>query len=92
MTLVSEQEYIDTEYEPECEYEDGVLIERNVGEKPHSRIQTLIAMYLALREDLWGVEAFMGQRHRVRKGKYMVPDICIVRAPSPDEDIFTRPH
>ena len=30
-TLVSEEEYLHTAYEPDCEYEDGVLTERNYG-------------------------------------------------------------
>jgi hypothetical protein len=33
--LVSEQEYLTTGYEPDCEYDEGVLLERNVGEQPH---------------------------------------------------------
>jgi len=27
--LVSEQEYLTTSYEPDCEYDDGELLERN---------------------------------------------------------------
>jgi len=37
--LVTEEEYLSTSYEPDCEYEDGVLIERNVGERDHSWLQ-----------------------------------------------------
>lgn len=89
--LVSEEEYLSTEYEPDCEYEDGVLIERNVGKKPHSRLQLVLGAYFYQREELWDIESFSEQRHRIRKGKYMIPDICVVRRPSPDEEIFSSP-
>ena len=36
LTLVSEQEYLSSQYEPDCEYEDGVLIERHAGADKHS--------------------------------------------------------
>ena len=88
---VSEEEYLHTAYEPDCEYEDGVLIERNVGEKGHSWLQIALGAYFFRRRKLWNIEAFSEQRHRIRKGKYMLPDICVFRRPSPDEGVFTRP-
>lgn len=91
IVLVSEEEYLSTAYEPDCEYEDGVLIERHVGKKRHSRLQALIVIYFGRREELWDIETFTEQRHRIRKGKYMLPDICVVRRPSPDEEIFSSP-
>jgi Uma2 family endonuclease len=89
--LVSEEEYLSTEYQPDCEYEDGVLIERNVGKKRHSRLQLVMGGYFYQKEELWDIEAFSEQRHRIRKGKYMVPDVCVVQRPSPDEEIFSVP-
>ena len=38
-TLISEEEYLHTSYEPDCEFEDGVVIERNVGTFKHSELQ-----------------------------------------------------
>ncbi len=32
-------EYINTDYEPDCEYVDGVLEERNVGKTKHGTTQ-----------------------------------------------------
>jgi hypothetical protein len=43
--LVSEEEYLSTAYEPDCEYEDGVLIERNVGDQDHSWLQAALGAY-----------------------------------------------
>jgi hypothetical protein len=36
-THVSLTEYLNTEYEPDCEYLDGVVEERNVGKRKTAR-------------------------------------------------------
>ena len=38
-TLIPVEEYLSTSYDPDVEYVDGVLVERNVGEWSHSLIQ-----------------------------------------------------
>ena len=37
-TLVSVEEYLSSVYEPECDYVDGEIEDRNVGEKDHSKL------------------------------------------------------
>ena len=37
--LVSLEEYLATSYHPDCDYVDGMLTERNVGQKDHSKLQ-----------------------------------------------------
>ncbi|HXB66789.1 MAG TPA: Uma2 family endonuclease [Candidatus Acidoferrales bacterium] len=88
---VSEEEYLGTAYEPDCEFEDGVLIERNLGQQDHSWLQTALAAYFFRRRRLWGIEAFTGQRHRIRAEKYMLPDVCVIKQPRPAERVFSRP-
>ena len=88
---VSEAEYLGTAYEPDCEFEDGVLIERNLGEQDHSWLQTALAAYFFRRRRLWGIEVFTEQGHRIRPGKYMLPDVCVIRQPRPAEKVFSRP-
>jgi Uma2 family endonuclease len=89
--LVSEEEYLHTVYEPDCEYEDGVLIERNVGEEKHSWLQAAIGAYFFRRRKLWNIEVYTEQRNRIRQAKYMLPDVCVVRGPRPSEQIFSNP-
>ena len=91
IAVVSEDEYRSTVYEPDCEFEDGVLIERNLGEKDHSWLQAALAAYFFQRRRLWSIEVYTEQRHRIRKGKYMIPDVCIVSQPVPDERVFSQP-
>jgi Uma2 family endonuclease len=62
-----------------------------VGEKEHSRLQVVLGTYFGRREGLWEIETFIAQTYRVRTGKYMIPDLCVFRRPSPDEEIFNVP-
>src|SRR5258705_12605355 len=89
--LVSEEEYLRTVYEPDCEYEDGVLIERNVGEEEHSWLQVAIAAYFFRRRKLWNIEVYSEQRNRIRQAKYMLPDVCVVQGGRPSEKTFSKP-
>jgi hypothetical protein len=82
---ISEAEYLATSYEPDREFEDGALIERNVGEQDHSWLQAALGAYFFQRRRLWDIEVFTAQTHRIRPGKYMIPDICVIRRPWPEE-------
>jgi hypothetical protein len=46
VAMVSVEEYLPTVYETECEYADGELVERNMGESDHSGIQMALAALL----------------------------------------------
>ena len=37
-SLISIEEYLGTSYSPDREYVDGEIVERNLGEKTHSKI------------------------------------------------------
>ena len=91
LTLVSEQEYLGSRYEPDCEFEDGALISRHVGTEKHSWMQAALAAYIFRRRRAWGVNVYTEQRTRVRPGKYKLPDVCIVPGPRPETPIFDLP-
>jgi len=82
-TLVSEEEYLHTAYEPDCEFEDGVLIERNVGTLDHGRLQMALAAYFFGRLKAWNLHGFTEVRVRTRTGRYLIPDLCLVEGPAP---------
>ncbi|MBV9759604.1 MAG: Uma2 family endonuclease [Acidobacteriaceae bacterium] len=84
-TRVSLEEYLNTGYEPDCDYVDGVLEERNVGRKRHSRTQKRLLLWLAAREQQYGYEVLPEQRVKVAAGRVRVPDICLVAANDDDE-------
>lgn len=90
-TLVPVEEYLATMYHPDCDYVDGVLIERNVGQKDHSSIQSAMVIWFWTRRRSLRLKAFTEQRIRVNSRRFRVPDVCVVSLPVPDEQIFSLP-
>lgn len=89
--LVSVEEYLHTAYRPDCDYVDGELVDRNVGEKNHADAQGDIFVYLHLRRAQWNIYPVLEVRVQVSPTRYRVPDICVFVRPEPREQIFTRP-
>jgi Uma2 family endonuclease len=87
-TLVSLEEYLSTSYEPDCDYVDGELEDRNVGKKSHAKAQSKLDRVLAIRYP--SLFVVVEQRIRVSATRYRVPDVCAMLA-EPDEEVFTQP-
>jgi Uma2 family endonuclease len=82
-TPVSEQEYLHTSYDPECEFEDGVLTERTGGTWEHGKLQVALGTYFFRRRKLWNLHILPSVRVRARAGKWMIPDICVIVGTEP---------
>ena len=90
-TLVSINEYLSTSYDPDCDYIDGVIEERNLGENDHANLQTAIAIYFGSRRKEWGIYVVVEQRVQVSPTRFRVPDVCVVVGGRPKEQIFRTP-
>jgi|SRR3954453_6076847 hypothetical protein len=90
-SLVSVREYLSTSYRPDCDYIDGVVLERNVGEKDHSRLQTEIAFYYRSHRKEWGLWGFVELRVQVAATRFRVPDVCLTLG-DPAGPILTTHH
>src|SRR5580704_3769138 len=90
-TLVSVEEYIGTSYRPDCDYVEGLLVERNAGQQDHSNLQGEVFAWFRERRSALRIKAFPRQRIQVAKRRFRVPDICVLRLPVPKEQIFTEP-
>src|SRR5687768_2202096 len=88
---VTEEEYLSTSYEVECEYIDGVLVERHVGERKHSRLQALLTAFLVSKEPQYETLTYTGQRIRVGPKRYRAPDVCVMPAEHRKEKVFSEP-
>src|SRR5438045_2116432 len=75
-TLISLDEYLSTSYDPDVEYVDGVLVERNVGDWLHSLIQSNIIF--ELRRKYPGIYVVPEFRSQTRATRYRLPDICVL--------------
>jgi Uma2 family endonuclease len=89
--LVSVEEYLHTIYRPDCDYVDGELVDRNVGEKSHAKAQRKIMLLLYQGRAQWNIFPTQETRVQISPTRYRVPDICVFAGPEPDEEIFTRP-
>jgi len=85
--LVSVEEYLASVYEPECDYVDGQIEDRNVGEKDHSKLQFRIQMLLSR---VPGISIFPEVRIRVAPTRFRVPDVAVYLT-EPAEQVFTTP-
>ncbi len=90
-TQVPVEEYLRTSYDPDREYVDGEVLDRNVGEKTHSKVQKRLMLFLAKLEAELGI--FVLQEWRVRTGerRYRIPDFLVVAGPEPDEAVLSAP-
>jgi Uma2 family endonuclease len=88
--IISVQDYLGQIYRPDREYVGGELLERNVGEYDHARLQTEIAFYFRARLAQWGLRAVVEQRVQVAPDRFRVPDVCITAEAHP-EQIFRKP-
>ena len=86
-TLISVDEYLRTSYSPDKEYVDGVLVERNVGEKPHSRIQRNLILAFA---KFPGVQVWPELRMQTSAGHHRIPDVCVTLS-EPETNVLTEP-
>jgi Uma2 family endonuclease len=90
-SLVSVEEYLNTSYHPDCDYVDGRVVERNLGELDHSGLQGEIVFYFRLRRKQWGVHVFPEQLVQVSPTRFRIPDVCVLVGAYPTEQIFRKP-
>ena len=91
-TLVPVEEYLRTVYRPDCDYIDGEVQERNMGEKPHARLQTYFLRFFSAHEDEWNIEVLPEQRLRISPTRYRIPDVMLTSIPNnEDRIVFTPP-
>ena len=89
-TAVSIHEYLSTSYRPDCDYVDGEVQERILGEFDHARLQMAVAGYYFARRKEWGITVVPEQRVQVSPTRFRVPDVCVTLG-EPDGQIFRKP-
>jgi Uma2 family endonuclease len=88
---VSVEEYLSTVFEHDCEYVDGVIEERDLGEFEHSFLQLFLGSIFVAHRSEWGVIAVSEQRVQTQPDHFRVPDVTVLRAGTPRERILTHP-
>jgi Uma2 family endonuclease len=86
---ISVHEYLNTSYRPDCDYVDGELRKRNLGELEHALLQSLIAARFLANINEWHVVALVEQRVQVAPVRFRVPDVTVLTRNTPREPIVT---
>jgi Uma2 family endonuclease len=91
-TQMTVEEYLRTSFDPDCEYVDGEVLDRNVGEKGHSKIQWRLMAWITSHAKEWNVFCLQEWRFHLADRNYRIPDVVVVAGPEPDEEVLeTRP-
>ncbi|MGB7191370.1 MAG: Uma2 family endonuclease, partial [Acidobacteriaceae bacterium] len=88
---VSVEEYLASSYRPDCDYIDGEVQERNLGEKEHAALQAALVFLFSLNRKAWGIEVYPELRVQVNARNYRVPDVTVTRAGLEWERILRTP-
>ena len=75
--MIALDEYLSTSYDPDCEFVDGELVQRNIGESDHSALQGIIFAMLYNQSTKAGIYVFPELRVQVAATRYRIPDITV---------------
>src|SRR5271165_5356635 len=77
-TLIPVDQYLRTSYSPDCDYVDGEVRERNLGEFDHARLQTAIAIWFGNHRRDWNIFVVVEQRVQVSPTRFRIPDVSVL--------------
>jgi len=72
-------EYLARSFEVDCDFVDGHLVERNLGDWGHSSVKSLVAAWLVVHDKEWGTFSRTELRLQVLPTRFRVPDVTILR-------------
>lgn len=84
-------EYLHTSYRPDCDYVDGVIEERNLGELDHSDVQESLLFFFRTNSKEWGYRAVPEIRVQTSPTRFRVADVCVISSSAPREQIILTP-
>jgi Uma2 family endonuclease len=87
VALIPVSEYLKTTYRPDCDYVEGEVRERNVGERPHALMQWILCTIFNLNRQAWGVIAAPELRVRVAARRVRIPDVTVMRRSDPPDAV-----
>lgn len=75
---ISLEEYLHTAYRPDCDWIDGEVRERNLGQFDHANLQGILAGMLFANRQRWRIISLPEQRLRITATRYRIPDLMVV--------------
>lgn len=84
-------EYLHTSYRPDCDYVDGVIEERNLGELDHAELQGAFLLYFSQHRHEWGIRPVLEIRIRTSSTRVRIADVAILSVNAPHEQVIQTP-
>ena len=91
-TRITIEQYLKTPYEPDAEFVNGEVEERNVGEYDHNVVQWAILDWFRRRDKSWKTRTIQEQRTRLSSGNVRIPDVSVWSRDVPVERVFSHPQ
>jgi len=88
---ISLEDYLRTSYRPDCDYVDGELQERNLGEFEHGFVQTFLASWFFQHRQQWGLHVITEMRIRVSATRVRIADLCLMSRSQEVQQVLTQP-
>jgi Uma2 family endonuclease len=76
--LLTLDEYLHTVYHPDCDFVDGHLEERNLGETAHGLLQMQLGFWFISHAAEWKIRVISELRTRVAPTRVRIPDVSVV--------------
>jgi Uma2 family endonuclease len=88
---ISTREYLRTSYRPDCDYIDGVIEERNLGELDHAAVQRALLKWFIEHERDLRLIAYPELRIQASPTRFRVADVCVLSVSAPREQVIETP-
>ncbi len=85
------EEYLQSSYDPDRDFIDGEILERDMGEWSHGRLQLKLAARLMANEGRWRSRTVLEVRLRITRSRYRIPDIMVTSQDAPFEKVVVTP-
>ena len=86
LPLISVEEYLNSSWQPDMEFVDGTLVERNVGTGLHGRLQRILLVHIDPQSAALNIEAIPECRTKITERRYRIPDVIVVSPPMEEPD------
>ena len=88
---VTVDEYLHSSYSPDCDYVDGEVQERNMGELDHAEVQSALVQWFRTHGREWNLRALAELRIQAAPRRFRIADVCLVSRDAPVEQIPRHP-
>ena len=90
-TQISVEEYLRSSYQPDRDYIDGEVKERNLGEFDHATIQSALIGLFQQNRLAWHIRVLAEWRVQVKATRFRVPDVTVISRSLQPEPILRTP-